>query len=117
MTVKDGLYRSFSSAGLVPKIYCITGHDELQPGTDLTARISKANIDMETINLLTYDAIPEDASGILVLGPLVDLSQEEVQKIEDYLNKIVNGNHQGVVLEIESYSYSTVDEIINNISL
>lgn len=34
-----------------------------------------------------------------------------------YLNKIVNGNHQGVVLEIESYSYSTVDEIINETKL
>lgn len=31
-----------------------------------------------------------------------------------YLNRLVNGNHQGVVLEIDSYSYVSVDEIINN---
>lgn len=32
----------------------------------------------------------------------------------NYLNKLVNGNHQGAVVEIESYSYTTVDDIINN---
>lgn len=32
----------------------------------------------------------------------------------NFLNKIVSGNHQGVVLEIEGYSYTTVDDIIVN---
>ena len=31
-----------------------------------------------------------------------------------YLNKLVNGNHQGVILEIEGYTYYSVDEIINS---
>lgn len=30
------------------------------------------------------------------------------------LNKIVSGNHQGAVLEIEKYSYTSLDDIINN---
>ncbi len=34
-----------------------------------------------------------------------------------YLNKLVTGNHQGVVLEIEGYSYSTVEEIIKESKL
>ena len=32
----------------------------------------------------------------------------------NFLNKLVSGNHQGVVLEIEGYSYTTVDDIIEN---
>lgn len=32
----------------------------------------------------------------------------------NYLNKIVNGNHQGCVLEIEGYSYVDIDEIISS---
>ena len=32
-----------------------------------------------------------------------------------YLNKIVDGNHQGVVLEIEGYTYSSVDDIIKEL--
>lgn len=30
-----------------------------------------------------------------------------------FLDKLVNGNHQGVVLEIEGYSYSSLEDIIN----
>lgn len=35
----------------------------------------------------------------------------------NYLDKLVNGNHQGVVLEIEGYSYVDINEIINNTKL
>lgn len=34
-----------------------------------------------------------------------------------FLKKLVDGNHQGVVLEIEEYSYATVDEIVNTSKL
>ena len=34
-----------------------------------------------------------------------------------FLNKLVDGNHQGVVLEIEGYSYATIDEIVNTSKL
>jgi len=34
-----------------------------------------------------------------------------------YLNKIINGNHQGVALEVESYSYTTVEDIISETKL
>ena len=34
-----------------------------------------------------------------------------------YLNKMINGNHQGVALEIESYSYSSVEDIISETKL
>lgn len=30
------------------------------------------------------------------------------------LNRIVSGNHQGAVLEIEKYSYTSLDDIVNN---
>lgn len=35
----------------------------------------------------------------------------------NYLNKLVKGNHQGVVLEIEGYSYSTLEDIISETKL
>ena len=34
-----------------------------------------------------------------------------------FLNKLVDGNHQGVGLEIEGYSYATIDEIVNTSKL
>lgn len=42
----------------------------------------------------------------------------EIKVVDNnYLNKLVQGNHQGVVLEIESYSYVSVDEIIKETKL
>ncbi len=34
-----------------------------------------------------------------------------------FLNKIIDGNHQGVILEVAEYSYVSVDEIINKSKL
>ncbi len=71
----------------IPKIYCITGHDEFTLDQDLMMKIENANFDVENINLLTYDSIPEDADMVFVIAPLVDLNEEEVGKIREFLQK------------------------------
>ena len=52
---------------------------------------------------------------------LINLAKKnniEVKIVDNnYLNKLVQGNHQGVVLEIESYSYVSVDDIIKETKL
>lgn len=49
---------------------------------------------------------------------IINLAKENKidYKIVDnnYLNKLVNGNHQGLVLEMEGYEYSTVEDILEN---
>ena len=49
---------------------------------------------------------------------LIEIAKKKGIKLNivdnNYLNKIVEGNHQGAVLEIEGYSYVDVDEIISN---
>lgn len=67
------------------KIYCIAGHDELELDGELTSMLANANYTMETINLLTYDSIPADASCIFMIAPLSDYSEEETEKIRAYL--------------------------------
>lgn len=90
----------------VPKIYCITGHDEIPVENELASLLEKANYSIETINLLSYEEIPEDADCIFLLGPLVDYSAEETEKISEYLK---NGGNAMVVLaftdaeELENY--------------
>lgn len=76
---------SYVSSEEIPKVYCIAGHDELELENDLASMIDKANYELETINLLTYDAIPEDAACIFILGPLSDYSEEETAKVNQYL--------------------------------
>ena len=79
----------------VPKIYCIAGHDELELDEQLSALIANANYEMETINLLTYDAIPEDASCLFLIAPLQDYTEDEIVKIETYLQ---NGGNAMIVV-------------------
>ena len=47
--------------------------------------ISKDNVNPLTLNLMTTDKVPDDADAILINTPTVDYSEEEAQKIIDYL--------------------------------
>ena len=70
----------------MPKIYMVTGHGELELDSTFTDIIQKANIDTETINLMDYDAVPEDAAAVFVNAPTEDLSSDDAEKILTYLN-------------------------------
>lgn len=114
VTGYDGEGRIVSAINYVSKsdnekVYCITGHDELELEENLKSDLDKANIDYETINLLTYEAVPEDADAVFILGPLVDYTADEVTKVKAYLEK--GGN---AVLLI---AYTDADELTNYYSL
>ncbi len=105
----------------MPKLYEITGHGELTLSGGILASIQKENVDMESINLLNYDAIPEDAAGIFVLAPTADYTQEDAQKISDYLDKggkaifITSWTQEGTPIFtkiFEKYGLTLVDGIV-----
>lgn len=70
----------------MPKIYMVTGHGELELDSTFTDAIQKANIDTETINLMDYDAVPEDAAAVFVNAPAGDFSSDDTEKLLTYLN-------------------------------
>ena len=70
----------------MPKLYMVTGHGELELDSAFTDILQKANIDTQTINLMDYDAVPEDAMAVFVNAPTEDLSSDDAQKILNYLN-------------------------------
>lgn len=114
VTGYDGEGRIISAISYVSnpenqKVYCITGHDELDLEDNLKAELDKANIDYESINLLTYDRIPEDADCIFVLGPLVDFTNDEIEKVNFYLTS--GGNAVFLV------AYTDAMELTNYYSL
>ncbi len=73
------------------KFYVISGHDEVELDEELLARMENANYDLATINLLTYDEIPEDGDCVMVLGPLTDLNEADAAKIKAFLDKGKSG--------------------------
>ena len=71
----------------MPKMYAITGHDELSLGTTFADAVAKENIELETINLMNYDVVPEDAECLFILAPISDFSQQDAEKVMSYLQK------------------------------
>lgn len=58
----------FVLSDTMPKLYMTTGHGEYSLSSTFTTAIDKENVDTEKINLMDYDAIPEDAQALLICG-------------------------------------------------
>lgn len=83
----EGLLTSaidYVTSGKLPKLYTLTGHGETTLSTSLGDAISYDNIQMASLNLLSADAIPEDASAILINGPTNDITADELALLQDY---------------------------------
>ncbi|HUE98462.1 MAG TPA: Gldg family protein [Anaerolineales bacterium] len=73
-------------------VYFLTGHGERdieQPGeasmTRAKATLESKNYRVQTLNLLVENQIPEDASLIVIAGPLQPVSENEVSLLKDFL--------------------------------
>lgn len=71
----------------MPKIYIIAGHNEYTLDTGFQTAIEKENIEYETINLMDYDVVPEDAECIIIHAPEKDFSSDDADKVIAYLNQ------------------------------
>lgn len=69
------------------KIYELTGHGEATVPDSFVNTLSKANVETESLNLISADSVPEDAQAVIVMAPQKDFTQDEADKLKDYLNK------------------------------
>lgn len=76
---------SYVTSENLPVIYTLEGHEELELNSSLTDSLQKANYDVQSLNLLTQDAVTEDTGCLLIAAPQKDLSEEETQKIITYM--------------------------------
>lgn len=70
-----------------PVIYALQGHDELTLPETFSDGLKKENADLEELTFLTQEEVPEDADGVLILAPTGDLTQDDAQKLKDYLDR------------------------------
>jgi ABC-2 type transport system permease protein len=98
----------------VPKTYMLTGHGEFELSSSFEAGLDKANIEYETLNLMDVDEVPEDASSLIINGISSDLSADDEEKIESYLD---NGGK--IVLAIEHGTQDTpnIDALLDYMGL
>ncbi len=78
---------SYVTSDDMPKIYMLEGHGELGFETGFISAVEKENVDYETINLMDYDTVPEDAQAVVINAPTEDLSGDDVEKMLAYMEK------------------------------
>jgi ABC-type uncharacterized transport system involved in gliding motility auxiliary subunit len=73
-------------------VYFLTGHGEhdIEQAGDASMTRAKStleskNYSVKTLNLIVENKIPEDASTIVIAGPIKPVSEDEVKRFEDYL--------------------------------
>lgn len=75
----------YVSGGELPKLYTLNGHGESSLSAALSASVSGENILMDTLSLLSANAVPEDADMVLINGPTNDISAEELEILRTYM--------------------------------
>lgn len=68
------------------KMYVVSAHDEEELGNSMKELIDKANIQIETLDVLTASSVPEDCSMLFINGPQSDISETELNMYKEYLN-------------------------------
>lgn len=71
----------------MPKIYMTEGHGEYTLSSTFTANLTKENIVYESINLMNYDSVPEDAVCLMINAPQKDFNTDDKDKILAYLDQ------------------------------
>lgn len=71
----------------MPKLYLTEGHGEYSLSRSFSAALSKENVECDTINLMDYDAVPEDAACLLIFSAANDFSADDKDKVIAYLEK------------------------------
>lgn len=82
----------------MPKVYAIEGHGETAISGNFSKAVEKANVTLESINLLQNEEVPEDAQAVIINGPNADFSKDDADKIIRYMqgggNVLIALNYQ-----------------------
>lgn len=69
----------------LPQLYVLEGHGETELPATFSEQLEKENMEVVSLSLLTVDAVPEEADGIIIHSPSSDISTEEKDMLADYV--------------------------------
>lgn len=69
----------------LPTAYQLQGHGEQGLGSSAESAITGENIELEDLNLLTSDGVPDDCECLIIASPQTDISSDEKETIQSYL--------------------------------
>lgn len=91
----------------MPKIYNLTGHQENALEETLKTQMIDLNYSLTDLSLLTVDAVPDDASAVIVNVPAADINEDDAKKLKAYLDK------GGKVFLITSAFYDSMPNLLS----
>lgn len=94
----------------MPKLYLTEGHDEYTLSSTFTAALEKENVEYASINLMDYEAVPEDAACLMINAPARDFNSDDKDKIITYLE---NGGNVILVTGMSDQEMTNFNEILN----
>ena len=106
----------------LPKLDVLEGHGESSLPSTFSDQLTKDNIELDTISLLTVDEIPEDADGLMIYAPASDISEEEKEMLSDYVEQggklfvtagpVEDGTLSNLYSLLEDYGVEAVDGVV-----
>ena len=93
-----------------PIIYTLEGHGEASFSSSLTELIEKSNMETQSLNLLTEEAVPEDAGCLMIASPTKDISADEATKIIEYLK---NGGKALILSDYSAGEMPNLNSVLN----
>ena len=102
---------NYVTSDSMPVMYTLEGHDEATMSDTLKDTIQKANIDIQSLNLLTMDSVPDDADILFIFAPAKDISEDEASKIISYLE---NGGKAFIVSHYSSEEMPNFASVLEN---
>ena len=92
LSVTNALLKAIRDEKII--LYMITGHEELscadtsQEGlSDLCAKLEGQNYQVKELDLTKTREIPQDASAVMIFGPVSGFLESEAKQIESYLKR------------------------------
>ena len=70
-----------------PVIYELTGHGEASLDSGITTQITNDNYEIEELNLLTQNEIPDDCAMLVINAPQKDFTNDTIKLLKQYVNK------------------------------
>ena len=102
---------AYVTAENLPKLYVLEGHGELELNSTLQLDVEKGNIEIVSLNLLTEEAVPEDAECIMINAPASDIAEDEAEKVIEYLE---NGGKAIIFSDYVETEMPNFDSILEN---
>lgn len=92
-----------------PKFYSVLGHGELVFDDTFHDALDKENVDYEYLELYSVDEIPSDTAALIFNAPVSDYSNDDVEKVLDYLDR---GGNAFIIPTLTNESMDNFEKIL-----